>query len=433
MNYHIVTFGCQMNMSDSERISSVLKNIGYQPVLKINKADLIVINMCSVRQSPVDRIHGKINEINKLKNKGYKIKTLLTGCISKKDLKKFKKCFDYVLQIKSLNYWEDFLKKEKYSYYPNPREKEFNNELKANYLKIKPAYSKKFSVSIPISTGCNNFCTFCIVPYVRGLLIHRNHKEILKEIKESIKKGAKEIWLLGQNVNSYQSPTDSSINFPKLLKIVNEIDGNFWIRFTSSHPKDFSDKLIDIMADCEKVTEYLNLPVQAGDNEILKKMNRRYTIQQYKNLVKKIRIKIPNISLSTDAIVGFPGETKKQFQNTVKLFKEIKYDMAYISQYSPRSGTTAVEMKDSVSVEEKKRRKVVLTKILKQTALEKNKNYIGKEAEVLVDKMKNGFLTGKSRNYKTVKFEENQDLIGKLVKVKIIDALPWGLKGKLIK
>jgi len=304
--------------------------------------------------------------------------------------------------------------------------------LSGDYLKIEPKYRSKFSAFMPIMTGCDNFCTYCVVPYVRGPEVSRKAEKILSEIKNLIKRGVKEIWLLGQNVNCYK---DNKINFPKLLKMVNDIKGDFWIRFTSPHPKDFSDELINVMAKCEKVTEYLNLPVQSGDNEILKKMNRPYTIKEYKNLVKRIREKIPEISLSTDIIVGFPGETKKQFENTLSLFKEIKYDMAYIARYSSRSQTVASKLKDNVSPEEKEKRWKILTEILKKTALENNKKYIEKEVEVLIDSKKNNFYLGKTRTYKTIKFQVSsskfQDLVGQFFKVKIIEVLPWGLKGIL--
>jgi len=257
----------------------------------------------------------------------------------------------------------------------------------------------------------------------------------LTEVKQLVKKGHKEIWLLGENVNSYgiQREKDAKINFSKLLMTVNDIPGNFWIRFTSSHPKDFSDELIEAIAKCEKVTKYINLPIQSGDNGILKKMNRPYTVRDYKNLVKKIRKKIPNVCLSTDVIVGFPKETKKQFQNTVKLFKEIKPDMAYISQYSPRPGTAAYKMKDSVSHQEKEKRDKFLTEVLKKTALENNKKYIGKIVEVLPEYERKDWLIGKTKEYKTIKFKPvNKKLIGKFVKVKVTDVIPWGLSGHLI-
>jgi tRNA-2-methylthio-N6-dimethylallyladenosine synthase len=411
-----------MNYSDSEKIASVLEKIGYKKALKIQEADLIVVNMCSVRQSAVDRIFGLSQKFESLKIKNPSLKTILTGCILKSDRKKFADRFDLVLDIKDLLKVPKILN-IKYSFLKTK-----------DYFKIDPKCQSSFSVYVPIMTGCDNFCSYCVVPYTRGREISRSVKEILAEIRNLVRKGYKEIWLLGQNVNSYYSPirTNSSIiNFPKLLRKADNLEGNFWIRFTSSHPKDFSDELINTMAECKKVTEYLNLPVQSGDDEILKKMNRPYTIKKYIEIVRKIRKKIPGISLSTDIIVGFPGETKKQFENTIKLFKEIKYDMAYIAKYSPRAGTAAAKLKDNVPREEKERRYKILTEILKQTALENNKKYIGKEIEALTKEYKNGFLIGKTRNYKTVKFEGGEDLVGKFVKVKIINALYWGLKGYL--
>lgn len=439
MNYFIITFGCQMNKSDSERIASILEKTGYKKVAKESEADLIVINMCSVRQSAVDRVYGLAKKFAKLKSQNSKIKTLLTGCISKKDFGKFKYHFDFIFSIKTLSQWPNFLKREKFYYYPNPRDEKFIKEFNTYYFKEKSKCTNFFSALIPISTGCNNFCSFCIVPFVRGQLICRHYKDILNEVKEAIKSGAKEIWLLGQNVNDYHSHTDSSINFAKLLTMVNEIEGNFWIRFTSPHPKNFSDELIETMAKCQKVTPYLNLPVQSGDDEILKRMNRGYKIKEYINLVKNIRSAFKKyrrglekeVAISTDVIVGFSGETKRQFQKTIKLLKKIKFDMAYIAQYSPRPGTVAEKMEDNVPKEEKERRWKTLTEILKEISLSKNKKFIGQEIEVLPEELKNGFLIGKSRHYKTVKFEGKENLIGNFVKVKISKASPFGLKGEM--
>jgi len=413
-----------MNQSDSERIARVLESIGYKSALNINRADLIVVNMCSVRQSAVDRVYGLWPKFHELKKKNKKLKTLLTGCILKKDFKTFKNLFDLILSIKSLANWGTILG-DRISF---PR----SDLPKLDYLKIPSKYKTNFSALIPISNGCNNFCSYCVVPFVRGPLVCRDHKEILDEVKEVIQKGFKEIWLLGQNVNDYLSPIDSSVNFTWLLKMVNDIPGDFWIRFTSPHPKNFSEELVGIMAECDKITEYLNLPVQSGDDEILKKMNRNYRVKDYKTLVKKIREKVPNIALSTDIIVGFPGETKKQFENTLKLFKEIKFDMAYIAQYSSRPGTAATKLKDNISGEEKERRWKVLADVLKETALENNKKYIGKKVKVLVDKKEKDFLFGKSKQHKTLKFKGNENLIGQFVSIKITEATPWGLKGELL-
>ena len=325
-----------MNKSDSERIATVLESRGYEPTSKINEADLIVVNMCSVRQSAVDRVYGLIPKFKKIKTlpAGRQVKTILTGCIVKEDKRKFAEGFDQILRFKDL-------------------------------LKYQPKYQDKSVAFIPISNGCNMACTYCVVPFVRGPLVCRSHLDVLKEVKNVVQKGFREIWLLGQNVNDYQSPTDTSINFAKLLKMVNDISGNFKFFFISPHPTNFSDGLIDTLAKCEKFGGYVNLPVQSGDDKILKKMNRNYTIKEYKNLVKKIRKKIPEIRLSTDVIVGFPGETEKQFQNTVKLFKEIKFNWAYIAKYSPRPGTAAaLKMEDNVPMEEKKRREKCLREII---------------------------------------------------------------------
>jgi tRNA-2-methylthio-N6-dimethylallyladenosine synthase len=428
--YWITTYGCQMNHSDSEQVAAVLENIDYKKSSNIGKADLIVVNMCSVRQSAVDRIYGKIKDFSKLKVKNKKLKVILTGCILKKDKKKFKKAFDFILNIKDLPKLPKLL---------DTRYSTLNTE---SYLKTKPKYQTSFSAHIPIMTGCNNFCTYCVVPYTRGRENSRPAEEIIEEVRNLVKQGYKEIWLLGQNVNSYNSKVKNRnlevVNFPKLLKMINDIPGDFWIRFTSSHPKDFSDELINVMAKCKKVTEYLNLPVQSGDDEIIKKMNRPYTIKQYKETVRKIREKVPDITLSTDVIVGFPGETEKQFNNTAKLFKEIKYDMAYIAKYSPRPQTAAATLENNVLKKEKKERRKILTEILKKTALERNKRYVGKTTDVLVNSKKGNFLFGKTRAYKTVKIQskikdqKSKIKLGQFIKVKITKALPWGLKGRLI-
>lgn len=328
MRYHIITFGCQMNKSDSERIATNLEKDGCKPASKMEEADLVVVNMCSVRQPATDRVFGVGQKLAKLKIQNSNLKTVLTGCILKKDKIKFREIFDEI--------WE------------NPE---------------KCSISSKF---IPISNGCDNFCAYCVVPYTRGRLVCRNHEEILNEIKNATQAGIKEIWLLGENVNRYQS---DDINFAKLLKMADDITGNFKIRFMSPNPANFTDELIEAMAKYKKVAHYLNLPLQSGDNEILKRMNRPYTAEQYIKLVKKIREKIPDINLSTDVIVGFPGETKKQFENTVKMFKNIKFNIAYISKYSPRQGTAAFRLKDDVPIKEKKRReKTLMSMMISETA-----------------------------------------------------------------
>lgn len=408
MKYFIITFGCQMNKSDSGRIASVLEQANLKKASGIKEADFIIINMCSVRQSAVDRVNGALG---KIKNK----QTILTGCVLKKDKRKFIDKFNYVLDIEDLPKWPEILG--------------LKNIETNSYFEIDSKQPNEFSAVIPIMTGCNNFCSYCVVPYTRHREKSRPSEEIICEIKKLIKNNYKEIWLLGQNVNSYRN-----IPFSELLRKINDIPGNFWIRFTSSHPKDFSDDIIKAMKECDKVTEYLNLPVQAGDNEILKKMNRPYKIEHYKDIIKKVRKEIPSITISTDVIVGFPGETKEQFNNTAELFKEAKYDMAYINKYSPRHGTKATELVDNISAKEKKERERILNNILKQTALENNKKYISKEVEALINTQKDeNTWIGKTREYKTIMIESNNNLLGQFIKAKIIDASPWGLKGEYVK
>jgi tRNA-2-methylthio-N6-dimethylallyladenosine synthase len=431
-----------MNKSDSERISAVLENMNFRETPDVGRADLIVVNACSVRQSAVDRIWGKTNRFAKLRAKNPKLKTILTGCILKEDKKKFSGQFDLIFDIKNLPKLPQLINKNlPPQFIASSAAAEKPSE---NYLKIQPNYQTDFRAFVPIMTGCNNFCTYCAVPYTRGREWSRPTEEIICEIKNLAERGYKEIWLLGENVLHY-SPRDGNKikDFSDLLKTINNIAGDFWIRFTSPHPNDFSEKLIEVMAECPKVTEYLNLPVQSGDNEILKKMGRSYTVEYYKNLVKKIRKKIPEIALSTDVIVGFPGETKKQFENTLKLFEDIKFDMAYIAQYSPRPGTTAAKLlKDNVSHQEKEKREKILTGVLKKTALENNKRYLGKTMKILVEKIKGGsgqktvLVFGKTRTQKTVKvpvFGVNDigNLVGQFIEVEIKNALPWGLKGQI--
>ena len=432
-HYHIIAFGCQMNISDAERVAAVLESAGYKATTDINKADLIAVVMCSIRQSAVDRVHWLVEKFKKLRKKPA---TILTGCVLKTDKKVFVNGFDFVVDIREIKQLPSLLARQQIR-------KEL---LSSDYLSITPKYSSKFSASVPIMTGCNNFCAYCVVPYAREREVSRPAKDILHEIKNLTNptsprlRGAREIWLLGQNVNSYN---DGKTNFPELLKLVNNIPGEFWIRFTSSHPKDFTQEVINALAigdspslkasaEQSKITPYLNLPIQSGDDKVLKSMNRHYTVKEYKEKIKKLREKIPHIAISTDIIVGFPGETKKQFENTVKLFRDVKYDMAYINKYSERAGTAAAKLKDNVSWEEKKRREKVLTQVLKEIALEKNKQLVGKEVNVLINENRQDNYYGKDEHYKTIKVISEKNILGKIVKVKIISAAPFTLTGEII-
>ena len=347
MKYYIITYGCQMNKSDSERMAAQLEGKGYQLAQQVKEADLVVLNVCSVRQSAINRVYSKVKQIRSQKQKA---KIILTGCLLEKDKKQLARQVDEIWPIVD--------------------------------LEIKPKYQSRCQVFVPIMTGCNNFCSYCVVPYARGQEYSRPAQEIIKEIKNLVNKGYQEITLLGQNVNSYQDHEGLSLrdspcfkdcplgtvphvplNFPNLLKTIHDIPGNFQIKFLTSHPKDMSDELIKVISQSKKISQEIHLPVQSGDNQILKKMNRGYTINHYKKLIKKIRQQIPQAKISTDIIVGFPNETEKQFQKTVNLVKEIGFKQAYVSVYSPRVGTAAAKLKDNVSSNEKKRRKRILLDI----------------------------------------------------------------------
>lgn len=441
MKYQIITFGCQMNINDSQRISAMLEKLGFKSTSNINEADLLVINVCSVRQSAVDRAISKTQNLKlKIQNYRQKFKVIVTGCVLKKDKEKFQKIADAVVNVLNIQNLPQILKTLGF---------QIKEAKIKDYLKIEPKYEKNPVAYVPIMTGCNNFCAYCVVPYTRGPERSRPPEDILCEIKNWLKRGAKEIWLLGQNVNSYKfSPKTITqklklINFAKLLKMVNDLPGSFWIRFTSSHPKDLTDELIETMAKCKKVTPYINLPLQAGDDEILKRMNRPYTVAHYKKLIKKLRNVFKKhrkdlekeIAISTDIIVGFPGEKRKHFENTKKLSKEVGFFMAYIAKYSPRPGTSAYHLKDDVLSQEKDKREKELTEIVKKTALEFNKKFVGKIVDVLVLNKKKGFCFGKTRHYQTIKFsgDNKKNLIGQFVKVKVLHARDFGLEGEIVK
>ncbi len=417
-----------MNISDSERLSGLLEKNNYNLASKITEADLAIFNTCGIRQMAEDRAYGQIHN---LKKKYPKIKIILTGCLAnRKDVqKRLKKKIDFFCEIKDMqNILQTF-------------------DSGCDYLEIIPKYSHSHTAQVPIMTGCNNFCSYCVVPYARGREISRPAEDIISEIKNLIKNNCKEITLLGQNVNSYNY---NKITFPELLKEIEKIPGHFWLRFMSSHPKDFSDELIEVITTSKKLCEHIHLPIQAGSDKILFAMNRKYTAEHYLNLIKKLDLAFeknkPNIlhSLSSDIIVGFPGETKKDFLESAEIMQKAQYDLVYFGQFSPRPSTDAWKLKDNILKSEKSRRAKYLNEILKKTALLNNHNYLEKTLEVLIDQEKNGFYFGRTRTQKDVKIHltpalslarrgSDADLVGKFAKVKIIKANIWNLEGKIIK
>jgi tRNA-2-methylthio-N6-dimethylallyladenosine synthase len=412
--FHLLILGCQMNQADGERIVGLLKTLGYTQTTEEKSADLIIAVACSVRQTAIDRVYGKAREWNRLKKKK-KLLTVLTGCVLDTDRKKLSQCFDLVLPITEINKLTEFLREQPVGF-------------SGDYLDLSAEHQSDFSAFVPISNGCNNFCSYCAVPYTRGRETHRSAKQIIAECQKLIKEGYKEIVLLGQNVNSYKN---GSYNFPKLLKEIDRIKGDYWLRFFTSHPKDLSEELIETIAEGKHLAPHLHLALQSGDNQILKKMNRRYTAQHFLSLIKKTRKKIKNLSVSTDVIVGFPGENQKQFNNTLKLMREVGFDLAYINKYSPRPQTKASDLIDNVTVVEKKSRAEKVNEVLIKGALKNNKKYLGLTFKVLVDGYKNGRCFGKTENHKIVYFKGKSTLLGKFVPVKINKIGAFILEGEL--
>lgn len=463
--YSIKTFGCAMNHSDSERISTFLEENGFKPAENSDSADLIIFNTCGIKQGPENRIYSLINNIRKT-DKNCTI--ILTGCLAKRpDVQKrmeskvdlFCEIKDFPKSVSSILYLVSSMnsKIQNTKYDIQNTKNNFSKEF-INYLSIDPKHTNSFQAFVPIMTGCNNFCSYCVVPFARGREISRPADEILSEVKNLVAKEYKHIILLGQNVNSYKSKAykakksikqEKETDFSQLLKKIDAIPGKFWVSFVSSHPKDMSDELIETVAKCKKVCEWIHLPVQAGNNKVLARMNRKYTQEHYLKLIKKIRSAFKKhkpesiFSISSDIIVGFPGETKIQFADSAKIMEKSKFDMVFFGQFSPRPGTAAWKMKDTVSQTEKARRENFLNDILKKTAMANNKKYVGKIFEVLIEKdpkksaaadrvaEKNNIYFGKTRTQKNVKvFSDKKLEIGSFQKVRITKANIWNLEGK---
>jgi len=437
--YYTLTLGCQMNKLDAEKLDAFLQKMDFKPVQKEEEADLIIVLACSVRQSAVDRIHGRIKRWHKLKKKKPVI-TLLTGCVLPADRKKLGKQFDLILDIQELATLPEKLKQK--------IEDLENIFPESDYFKLPTKHQSPFQAYVAIMEGCNKFCTYCVVPYTRGREISRPSNQIMEEAKELINKGYKEIILLGQTVNSYKNPEAGKIKtFADLLKALASLEGNFWLRFISPYPTDFSEQLIKTIAKEDKICKHLHLPVQSGSNTVLKRMLRKYTREDYLDLVKKIKSKIPQAAITTDIIVGFCGEREEDFKQTLDLYRKVEFDLAYIAQYSVRSGTQATKrFKDDIPKEKKKRREKILNDLVEKIALKKNKKLVGKKVSVLVEEKRNDFLIGKTDTDKNIHIKKGsasparfardkqgrpKELVGQFVHSKITKALAWGLEGVL--
>ena len=438
LNYYILTMGCQLNENDSEKICGMIENMGYSKTDDLNEADLVLFNTCCVRENAEDKLFGKLGEVKKIKEKRGTI-IAIGGCMMQEKhiqekLKKSYPFFDIIFGTHTIHKFPEDL----YRVMQNEKQIQDILDIDGEIIEGLPIKrNDKIRASVTIMNGCNNFCTYCIVPYVRGRERSRDPEDIINEVKSLAKEGYKEITLLGQNVNSYKGNGNLGINrFSELLRAVNEIDGLERIRFISPHPKDFTDDVIDAIAKCEKVCKLVHLPLQSGSTNILKIMNRRYTKEQYLELVEKMKARIPKLTLSTDIIVGFPGETEEDFEDTLDVIRKVKYEQVYMFIYSRRVGTPGDKMENQVPEEVKHERFNRLKALVEMQIAEKNKTYIGTTQYVLVEgKSKNNdnMLTGRTDSNKVVIFDGKDGDIGKLLPIRIVSEHMWYLKGRVEK
>ena len=441
LKYNILTMGCQLNENDSEKLCGMIESMGYTKTDDFTNADLVIYNTCCVRENAEEKLFGKLGEVKKLKEtKGTVI--AIGGCMMQEQhiVDKIKKSYKYdvIFGTHTLHKFPKDL------YDAIIQNKKITDILDIDGEIIEGLPIKRddnIRASVTIMNGCNNFCTYCIVPYVRGRERSREPEDILNEINDLAKRGYKEITLLGQNVNSYmrvereKGLAKSEINsFAKLLRAVNEIEGIEKIRFISPHPKDFTDDVIEAIRDCKKVSKFIHLPLQSGSTQILKVMNRVYTKEQYLELVDKMKIAIPNIKFSTDIIVGFPGETEEDFEDTLDVVRKVKFEQIFMFIYSRRVGTPADKMENQVPEEIKHRRFDRLKALYEEIIEENNKEYIGTVQDIVVEgysKTNDKLLTGRTDSNKVVIFEGDSSLIGKIAKIKIISEHMWYLRGEI--
>lgn len=432
----IKTFGCQMNVNDSEYIIGQLEQLGYSTTEDIFKSNLILLNTCCVRAKVEQKIYSLIGKIKKIKENNPNVILGICGCMAQKEKENiFERApyVDFIFSPSQVNNLEEIINTVKYG---NKKYISCENTPEFSFNHIPVKRESKISAWIQIMRGCNNYCSYCVVPYTRGPEQSRGVSEIISEVKILAKDKYKEIYLLGQNVNSYGNDLSQSATFSKLLESLNNINGIERIRFTTSHPKDFSFDLIKTIKKCNRICNHIHLPIQSGSTKILKMMNRKYDINYYKNIIKEIRNNIDNIAITTDVMVGFPGETEDDFMDTLRSFKEIEFDEAYTFIYSNRENAIASLLPDQVPLQVKKERLWKLIDLQKEISTKINKKLEGEILEVLVDKkskkhIENQF-SGRTETNKTVVFTSKQDLLGKLVKVKIIKSSPWTLYGELI-
>lgn len=436
-SFHIQTFGCQMNEHDSETLAGMLEELGYIENKNKKAADIAIINTCSVRDNADKRFFGTLGQLKKVKEERPDVVVAVCGCMMQQQhiidtLKAKYPWVDLIFGTHNIHEFPRLL-----TNVLNERNKvvdvwENGGEI-IEGLPAKRMYP--FKAFVNIMYGCNNFCTYCIVPYTRGRERSRRPEEIVNEVKDLVASGVKEITLLGQNVNSYGNGSNFSVDFADLIYLLNDIEGLERIRFMTSHPKDLSDKLIQAYKDCEKLCNYIHLPVQSGSTEILKRMNRKYTKDDYLLLIEKLKAAVPEIAITTDFIVGFPGETEEDFEETLDLVKRVRFDSAFTFLYSIRKGTPAENYTDQVPEAVKHERFNRLVDLLNEIALEKNKACEGRVLRVLVEgpsKTDSKTFTGRTDSAKIVNFKGSSDLEGQIIHVKITEGKTFSLFGEIV-
>ena len=433
----ISTYGCQMNEEDSEKLSGMLKSQGYERTENKEEASIIIFNTCCVRENAENKVFGNLGQLKQLKKKNPNLVIAICGCMMQQVgmADKVLKTFPYVDIIFGTHNAHKFPEYLHRVLQEGVQVKEILNKEEGIVEGLPIDRKSDVKAFVTIMYGCNNFCTYCIVPYVRGRERSRKSEDIIKEIEELVSEGYKEITLLGQNVNSYGKGLEEDIDFAGLLRKVNEVKGLERVRFMTSHPKDLSDDVIMAIKECDKLCEQVHLPVQSGSSRILKEMNRHYDREYYLDLVKKIKSEIPDVTLTTDIIIGFPGETEEDFLDTLSLCEEVGYDSAFTFIYSRRNHTPADKMENQIPDDIKHDRFNRLVEAINKKVVIKNKEYEGKVVEVLVEgpsKNDETKLTGRTRNGKLVNFAGDEKLVGELVNLKIVRAQPFSLIGEIV-
>ena len=432
----IITYGCQMNVNESAKMKQMFQNMGYEMTDEIKESNVVFLNTCTIREGAAIKVYGKLGELKTLKeSRNGDLIIGVTGCLAQEVREEF---------IKKTPFVDLVIGNQNIAKIPDSLEKIQSGEIEHIVLvddedelpkRVDADFGDDSIASISITYGCNNFCTFCIVPYVRGMERSVPLREILYDVEQYVKKGYKEILFLGQNVNSYGSDRlDMKENFALLLEKSAKVEGNFWIKYISPHPKDFSDDVIDVIAKNPKISRMLHLPLQSGSTKILDAMSRGYTKEEFIALAKKIKERIPDIGLSTDIIVGFPGETDEDFQDTLDVVNEVGFENAYMFSYSKRTGTPAATMENQVDEDVKAERLQQLIQLQNSRTKKESMRYLNKTVKVLVDgpsRKNKEMLSGRTSTHKIVLFKGDKNLIGKFVNIKINETKTWTLYGEI--